>query len=383
MSYVHVPLLKKPANDDKNYIRKQSGGYAVTCKGSPTDPYLDVFSNCVGEACATYNKRWQEIMGMSPQVHTLLLNCNAENFIERAKSIGLEVEDEPSLGAIICWRKGNIGDGSDGAGHVATVEVLVNWDKTKPLEGQITFAESAYGGADFYTKTRSNKNGNWGMNPPYYFRGFIPLPYRSRIEPVEEDIFSNQVFVPEFDNSYLRVRTQPNCDSVVVDKCKAKSYYNVLEVVKGGTWTSGGQTGDTWYKIGDYYVAGVPGTVYKPKIEYSKPVPVKKDSKVDQLYVNVDSLHIRLSATTASKIMDMCDKGYYSKFEEVEGDEFNVGDGTKSKVWYKIGDYSYIAKVQGVSIIGKGDNVDLKAELARKQKAIDEAYAILAKEISR
>ena len=79
----------------------------------------------------------------------------------------------------------------------------------------------------------------------------------------------------------------------------------------------------------------------------------------------------------------MCDKGYYSKFEEVEGDEFNVGDGTKSKVWYKIGDYSYIAKVQGVSIIGKGDNVDLKAELARKQKAIDEAYAILAKEISR
>lgn len=376
MAYKHIPLLKKPANDDKNYIRKQSGGYAVTCLGSPTDPHLDVFSNCVGEACATYNKRWQEIMGMNPQVHTLLLNCNAENFIERAKQLGLEIEDEPSLGAIICWRKGQAGVSEDGAGHVATVEIINNWDKNKPLEGQITLAESAYGGSAFYTKTRSNSNGNWGMNPPYYFRGFIPLPCKDRIEPVAEDIFSDQLYVPDFDNSYLRVRTEPNCDCVAVDRCQSNVFYNVEKVVKGGTWTSGGVTDDTWYKIGNYYVAGVPGTEYKPKIEYKKPVPVEKNDKVDQVLVEVDALHIRYSATTASKIMGMCDKGYYSKFEEVEGDEYDSGEGM-SKVWYKLGEYSFIAKVKGVSFIAKGKTEDLQAIIERKQKAIDEAIKIL------
>ena len=324
-NYKHVPLLQIPANDDKNYIRKQDGGYAVTCLGSPLHKYLTVLSNCVGLACCTYNKRWQEIMGKNPQIHTLLLNCNAENFPERAKQYGLELSDKPSLGAIICWRKGNIGDGSDGAGHVGTVEKIID-------DNNITLAESAYGGSAFYVKTRNNNNGNWGMNPPYYFRCFIPLPKTSVIDPVERCEENNQIFVPKFEGSYLRIRTSPTTSTKdnIVGKCDEDVYYNVESITVND--------GLTWYCCNGYWIAGVDGVVYYKAYKWEEPECYsERDPKKHQINVNDKSLRIRKDATVSSKQMAWCNVGYYDVLDIKIQKDFT---------WFKIGEGAWIAGIE-------------------------------------
>ena len=76
----------KPESGNKFYNTTSNGGYSKCIKGKPTDKGCNVLANCVGYACGRFN----EIIGSMkyPQ-----LNCNAENFIERAKSAGLEVVD--------------------------------------------------------------------------------------------------------------------------------------------------------------------------------------------------------------------------------------------------------------------------------------------------
>ena len=91
------------------------------------------------------------------------LNCNAKNFIERAEADGLEIGDEPRLGAIMCW-------GNSGAGHVAVVERVDD-------DNQVYTSESGWGSsAIFWNQIRTNDNGRWGCASNYWFRGFIYLP---------------------------------------------------------------------------------------------------------------------------------------------------------------------------------------------------------------
>ena len=97
------------------------------------------------------------------------LNCNAENFIERAQKLGLKVSMVPTLGGIMVWQKGNGLSGSDGAGHVAIVERIDN-------DNQIYTSESAYGSKVFYNVLRNNNNGRWGQKEGYIFRGCIINP---------------------------------------------------------------------------------------------------------------------------------------------------------------------------------------------------------------
>src|SRR5699024_4970729 len=114
------------------YTRKASGGYSTCIKGKPTDT-CDVLSNCVGYACGRFN----EIIG---EMKYPSLNCNAENFIERAKNTySLEISDVPTLGGIMVWQKGSTLGSSDGAGHVAIVERIDS-------SNQIFTSESNYGG---------------------------------------------------------------------------------------------------------------------------------------------------------------------------------------------------------------------------------------------
>ena len=150
----------KPSNN-KFYIRKANGGYSLCIKGKPTDPKANVLSNCVGYACGRFN----EIIGKMKYPE---LNCNAENFIERAKSIGLKISNKPVLGGIMVWQKGSL-SGSDGVGHVAVVERIDN-------DNQIYTSESSYGGRAFYNVTRKNSNGRWGAGSAYKFRGCIINP---------------------------------------------------------------------------------------------------------------------------------------------------------------------------------------------------------------
>ena len=168
----------KPVNN-KCYITKSKGGYSACIQGYPTDASCNVLANCVGYACGRFN----EIIGSMKYPS---LNCNAENFIERAKNTyGLQVVSYPTLGGIMVWQKGATLSGNDGAGHVAVVERIDS-------ANQIYTSESGYGSSAFWNSTRRNDNGRWGLGSGYTFRGCIVNPAIGDVHyvtPSQEDPF--------------------------------------------------------------------------------------------------------------------------------------------------------------------------------------------------
>lgn len=157
----------KPTSGNKFFITKSKGGYSTCIQGSPTDSQCNVLANCVGYACGRFN----EIIGAMKYPS---LNCNAENFIERAKNTyGLEISSVPTLGGIMVWQKGTL-SGNDGAGHVAIVEKIID-------SNTIYTSESGYGGSAFWNSTRRNTNGRWGLGSAYTFRGCIVNPAIGKI----------------------------------------------------------------------------------------------------------------------------------------------------------------------------------------------------------
>ena len=148
----------RPEAGNKYYIRRASGGYSTCIQGKPTDKWCDVLSNCVGYACGAAN---EELALGYEKYH---LNCNAENFIERAIASGLSVYRTPQVGDIICWE----GAGPL-AGHVGMVIEVVN-------SNCIRVAQSGWGSSNpFYITTNYNNNGRWGLSSNYPFRGFIRI----------------------------------------------------------------------------------------------------------------------------------------------------------------------------------------------------------------
>ena len=173
----------KPGAGNKCYIRQATGGWNSCIQGSPTDSQCNVLANCVGYANGRFNEIYNEITGNRSNKYNTL-NCNAENFIERAKSAGLEVGQTPRAGAIMCWQKGGTLNGSDGAGHVAVVE-RVNSD------GSVYTSESGYGSSAFWNQTRYNTNGRWGIGSGYTFRGFIYNPAVKETTPTPSQSSNN------------------------------------------------------------------------------------------------------------------------------------------------------------------------------------------------
>ena len=157
----------KPSNN-KNFITTGSGGWNTCIKGYPMDPNANVLANCVGYASGRFNEIINEARGTTGCTYKYL-NCNAENFIERAKSAGLEIGLTPRVGAIGCAMKGSTLRGNDGAGHVWIVESVDSNNSTYT-------SESGYGSTAFWNQTRTNNNGRWGLSFGYTFRGFIYLP---------------------------------------------------------------------------------------------------------------------------------------------------------------------------------------------------------------
>lgn len=168
----------KPGAGNKCYIRQATGGWNSCIQGSPTDSQCNVLANCVGYANGRFNEIYNEITGNRSNKYNTL-NCNAENFIERARNAGLEVGQTPRAGAIMCWKKGATLSGSDGAGHVAVVE-RVNSD------GSVYTSESGYGSSAFWNQTRYNSNGRWGIGSGYTFRGFIYNPAVKETQPAPQ-----------------------------------------------------------------------------------------------------------------------------------------------------------------------------------------------------
>ena len=158
----------KPGAGNKNYITTDRGGWNTCIKGKPTDPECNVLANCVGYASGRFNEIINEARGTSGCTYKTL-NCNAENFIERAISAGLRTGSTPKTGAIMCWQKGATLSGNDGAGHVSIVEKVYD-------NNHIYDSESGYNSSAFWNAHRYNNNGRWGSGEAYKFRAFIYLP---------------------------------------------------------------------------------------------------------------------------------------------------------------------------------------------------------------
>lgn len=170
---IFEPRLTIPDKTNKFYIAKSAGGLNP-CIAKPTGSPLR-FANCVFYAVG----RFAEITGI------WLPSTNAENFVTEAKKLGLQISQTPQLGAIACWSKGEVGDGSDGAGHVAVVEIING-------TGSIVTSESGWNAKkEFWTTTRKN-DGNWGQSAAYKFIGFI-LPPASAVTVIRKGDRGEQV----------------------------------------------------------------------------------------------------------------------------------------------------------------------------------------------
>ena len=151
----------KPEAGNKYYITKSMGGWSDAIQGSPVDPDCNVLSNCVGYAYGRFNEigGWGYCRYLRP--------VNAEMFMQYKGD--LETGMTPKVGACMVWQRGATLNGSDGAGHVAIVEKVINGN-------EIITSESGWGSSAFWTQTRKVGNGNWGQNSTYTFLGFIYNP---------------------------------------------------------------------------------------------------------------------------------------------------------------------------------------------------------------
>ena len=137
------------------YNTTGAGGYSYCIVGSPVCDGRNVLANCVGYACGRFN----EIIGSMKYPY---FNCNAENFIYRARTYypELKITDYPTVGGIMVFHK----KGAD-YGHVFIVENIID-------ENTIYTSESAYQGNAFFNATRY-KGSNWSMGDSYEFLGCI------------------------------------------------------------------------------------------------------------------------------------------------------------------------------------------------------------------
>ena len=166
MTEFFIKRTTKPSADNKNYVKTTYSGYNYCVLGKPSNGRGSVLANCVGYAWG----RWRELLDEKPK----LSRGNAENWY--GYKDGYNRGQTPKLGAVICWRKGNAGDSSDGAGHVAIVE-QINDDKS------ILISESGYNNYIFKTETIKAPY----EKKDYTLQGFIypPVEFADKEEEVD------------------------------------------------------------------------------------------------------------------------------------------------------------------------------------------------------
>lgn len=148
------PRMTVPSVTDKYWVHTSCGGLNECIQISNGS----CLPNCVGYAWG----RFYEITGERPK----LSRANAEMWYGYTAD-GYKRSSTPAIGAIACWSKGVVGNGDDGAGHVAVVERI-------EANGDIVTSNSAYDGTRFYTQTYKKSAGySFGA---YKFQGFILPP---------------------------------------------------------------------------------------------------------------------------------------------------------------------------------------------------------------
>lgn len=150
-----VPRTTSPSMSNKYFIHTSYGGYnkCIRISGNQCLP------NCVGYAYG----RFMEAGGVKSCKLPL---CNAEDWISQARKNGFATGTTPKVGAVMCFRKGRVAYGGDGAGHVLIVEKVYS-------DGSILCSQSGYRSARFWT-TKFTKP--YRLNG-YAFQGFIYNPF--------------------------------------------------------------------------------------------------------------------------------------------------------------------------------------------------------------
>lgn len=159
-----TPLCERPATGNPYYNTISAGGKNPCITGKPQTAGLTVLCNCVGFAVGRFNEAAEQTDC------SLLGSTNAENFIELAISQGLKVTTDPYIGGVMVWGVGKIGDGTDGAGHVAFVERKIQ----RSGKDVVITSESGYNHFAFKIRERTGKN--WGQGTRYAYRGCIINP---------------------------------------------------------------------------------------------------------------------------------------------------------------------------------------------------------------
>lgn len=146
--------VTEPDLSNPYYIHTSYGGLnECIIRDSATG---SVLPNCVGYAWG----RAYEIMGTRP---TLSKN-NAERWFGEGAE-GYTRSQTPRVASIMCWQKGEVGVGEDGAGHVAVLESIGE-------DGSLFTTNSDYSGRNFYIR---EFNGEPTLSG-YKFQGYIYLP---------------------------------------------------------------------------------------------------------------------------------------------------------------------------------------------------------------
>ena len=178
----YSPRLTAPATDNPYYTSLNvfhTSGYGMVGNGG----------NCT---CYAYGRSYENL-GYKPSLST----ANAENWYNYNINNGFYGYGKtPYLGAVAVWAKGVIGNSSDGAGHVAVVEVI---------DGDtVTTSESGWKSFYFKTVTRSASNYNFSASSSYTFQGFIYVmgqvtPVVDTEKPSISNIYTSNVSGSSFD----------------------------------------------------------------------------------------------------------------------------------------------------------------------------------------
>lgn len=166
-----TPRLSAPSSSDLRWIQVNSGGYNQCIYGSDGAP--SVLPNCTGYV----HGRVMEIRGVTTDDCGLSFN-NAVTYWTNSTSNWIQ-EQDPSLGAVVCYYTNNTGDNHPG--HVAIVEQIIDNDT-------IVVSESNYGGSRWDLLTCYRRYGwrptsGWNVSP----QGFLRNPYVTPTPPTPGD----------------------------------------------------------------------------------------------------------------------------------------------------------------------------------------------------
>lgn len=151
------------------YGASWSNAWNTSIYGSPTISGADVLANCVGYAQGRSVEIWMRYTGETPitagNTHPYIaFNLDAGQWYQIAENLGMQRDDEPSLGAIMCTPN-----------HVAICEEKIDDDHW-------IVSESGYGTMpEFFYQNSLNRVGgaweSWFSSPSHNVLGFIRNPY--------------------------------------------------------------------------------------------------------------------------------------------------------------------------------------------------------------